>query len=322
MRVFVTGATGFIGSAIVRQLLDSGHQVVGLARSDEAAAALTAAGATPHRGSIEDLDSLRRGAEQADGVVHTAFFHAFTHAGRGTRMKVLLGGSPRRIGQRFMATTVGTDRRAFETLGAALAGADRPLVATFGTMGLTAGRTATEDQPADPDSVGGGRSASEAAALALAERGVRVSVVRLPPVVHGAGDRAGFLPQMIGVARKNNASLYVGDGLNRWGAVHQVDAARLFVLALENGPAGGVYHGVAEEALRVIDVAGGIGRRLGVPVKSVTPSEAATRFSWIAPFVAVDNPASSDLTRARLGWEPTQPGLLEDLAGEHYVTSA
>jgi nucleoside-diphosphate-sugar epimerase len=318
VRVFVTGATGFIGSAIVRQLIDNGHQVVGLARSEASATALTAAGATPHRGSLEDLDSLRRGAASADGAIHTAFFHEFGHASVGARLRVMFGGSPRAIVSRFLAKTINTDRQAFETLGSALTGPDRPLVAAFGTMGLTAGRLATENQPADLHSVGGGRSASEAAVFALADRGVRASVVRLPPVVHGPGDRGGFIPRMVAVARKNRASLYVGDGLNRWGAVHQLDAARLFVLALEKGDAGGIYHAVAEEGLPVIDVATAIGRGLDVPVKPVEAAEAARQFSWIAPFLSIDNPTSSTLTRNRLGWEPTRPGLLDDLTTGSY----
>jgi nucleoside-diphosphate-sugar epimerase len=318
MRVFVTGATGFIGSAVVAELIEAGHQVTGLARSDEAARSLAAAGATAHRGSLEDLESLRRGAAAADGAIHLAFFHEFTHAGIATRLRVMASGTPRGIVSRFTGAAVATDRRAIETLGTALAGPDRPLVVAFGTMGLTAGRTATEEDAADPGSVGGPRAASEAAIIKLASQGVRASVVRLPPVVHGDGDRSGFLPRLIGVARKNNASSYVGDGRNRWPAVHRLDAAHLFRLALENGAAGARYHGVAEEGIPVLDIAGAIGQRLNVPVTAIPARQAARRFSWIAPFLSVDNPASSALTRERLDWKPDQPGLLDDIQHGNY----
>lgn len=313
MRVLVTGATGFIGSAIVAELLGKGHEVVGLARSAEAAEALTAAGATPHRGSLEDLDSLRAAAASAEGAIHTAFFHRFSHASPRTRLRVVLGGSPRGTGRRFFEAMVGADRRAIETIGTALVGADRPLVATFGTMSLAPGRLATEDDDVDPQSAGGGRGATEAAVLALAAGGVRASLVRLPPVVHGEGDRGGFVPQLAAAARKSGVSSYAGDGRNRWPAVHRLDAARLFVRALEVGEAGARYHGVAEEGIPVIDVASAIGASLGLPAASATPEQLKARLGFIAPFVGVDNPASSASTRERLGWEPTERTLLDDL---------
>lgn len=321
MRVFVTGATGFIGSAIVRELLDNGHEVVGLARSDAAAASLTAAGATPHRGSVEDLDSLRRGAAGADGAIHTAFFHEFSHAGFGTRLRVLLGGSPRAIVPRFLAATLGADRGAIETIGHALSGPDRPFVAAFGTMAMSPGRLATEDDDVDPGSVGGARGATERAMLDLAAEGVRASVVRLPPVVHGDGDRAGFLPRMVAAARKSKVSSYAGDGGNRWPAVHRLDAARLFVRALEKGEAGARYHAVAEEGVPVLRIAASIGRHLDVPLKGATPEEVASRFSFLAPFLGVDNPSSGASTKQRLGWDPIGPTLLDDLDAGSYFTA-
>jgi nucleoside-diphosphate-sugar epimerase len=314
MRVFVTGATGFIGSAIVRELLDNGHEVLGLARSEAAAASLAAAGATPHRGSVEDLDSLRRGAAAAaDGAIHTAFFHEFSHASRGTRLRVVLGGSPRNIVPRFMAVMLAADRNAITTIGSALTGPDRPLVAAFGTMALSPGRLGTEEDGVDPAAAGGARGATERAMLELASRGVRTSIVRLPPVVHGDGDRAGFLPRMINVARKNRVSCYAGDGRNRWPSVHRLDAAHLFVQALEKGEAGARYHAVAEEGVPVRDIATAIGRRLDLPVASANAKQVAARFRFIAPFLGVDNPASSTSTRHRLDWEPTRRPLLDDL---------
>ncbi len=285
MRVFVTGATGFIGSAVVQELINAGHQVVGLARSAAAAQALVAKGAEAHRGNIQDLASLRRGAASADGVIHTAFFHEFSHASVATRFRVLFGGSPGGIVARMVGAAVETDRRAIETCGAALAGPDRPLVVAFATMALTPGRLATEENRPDPHAVGGPRGASETVMLALAARGVRASMIRLPPVVHGDGDRAGFLPRLIGVARKKGVSSYVGDGLNRWPAVHRLDAAHLSRLALEKGEAGARYHGVAEEGVPVRDIAGVIGQHLRVPVGSRSPKEAAGLFSWLAPFL-------------------------------------
>jgi len=292
--------------------------VTGLARSDASAEKLTAAGAQVLRGSIEDLDCLRRGAAAADGAIHTAFYHAITHMGLGTRLRVMLGGSPSGIVSRFMAAAVGTDRRALATLGQALAGPDGPLVAAFGTMAMKPGRLATEDDAYDPNSVGAPRGASEDAMLALASLGVRASVIRLPPVVHGDGDRAGFAPRLIQIARKKREAAYVGDGRNRWPAVHRLDAARLFRLALEKGSAGAMYHAVAEEGVPFRDIAGAIGRRLSVPVVSKTPEEAAGYFSWLGMFAGVDNPASSHRTQEQLVWRPSGPPLVPDLDGPWY----
>jgi len=295
MRVFVTGATGFIGTAVVNELLSAGHTVLGLARSDAAAAALTAAGAEVQRGALEDHDSLRSGAGAADGVIHLAFIHDFSdiHA----------------AGE--------TDRRAIDVLGAALAGSGRPLVTTSGTLVLAEGRLGAEDDAPPAGSPASHRSASEATTLSFASQGVRASLVRLPPTVHGEGDH-GFVPMLISIAREKGVAAYVGDGENRWPAVHRLDAARLYRLVLEHGTAGARYHGVADEGVPTREIAAAIGRRLNVPVVSKSGDDAATHFGWLGRLFGMDAPASSARTRERLGWEPVHATLLDDLDQPHY----
>jgi nucleoside-diphosphate-sugar epimerase len=295
MRVFVTGATGFIGSAVVRELIEAGHQVTGLARSDQAAAVLTAAGAAVPRGSLEDPASLRSGAAAADGVIHTAYIHDFSE-------------------NNDAAAYARIDRRAIETIGEALAGSGRPLVVASGLVHV-AGRPATEEDDA-PDNPAYPR-VSEPVALSLAGRGVRVCVVRLPPSVHGACDH-GFIPALIGIARAKGRSAYVGDGSNHWAAVHRLDAAQLFRLALEGAPAGTRLHGVDDEGVRFSDIAEVIGRHLNLPVTGLAPAAAQDHFGLFALFASMDITASSALTRKQLGWEPTHPALLADLEEGHY----
>jgi nucleoside-diphosphate-sugar epimerase len=296
MRVFVTGATGFIGSAVVRELIDAGHQVLGLARSDAGAKSLTAAGADVHRGSLEDLKSLRSGAAAADGVIHTAFIHDFSNYGPAAQ----------------------ADRRAIETLGDALAGSERRLIVTSGTLlAQRQGSLATEEDAPNPSFP----RKSEEAALALAARGVRTSVLRLPPSVHGNGDH-GFVPRLISIAREKGVSAFIGDGINRWPAVHRLDAAHLYRLVLERGIAGAAYHGVADDGVPTREIAEAIGRGLNVPVVSKSREEAADHFGWIAHFFGIDGPASSAQTQARLGWRPVQPGIIADLNAEHYFEHA
>ena len=293
MRVFVTGATGFVGSAVVRELLDAGHQVVGLARSDEGARSLAAAGAKVHRGELRDLDSLRNAAAMSDGVIHCAFIHDFNNYGPSAEADIL----------------------AIETMGDALADSrNRPFIVTSGTLIVQAqSRLATEEDAPKADFP----RKSEQTALALAERGISASVVRLPPSVHGDGDH-GFVPMIIGVAREKGVSAYIGDGLNRWPAVHRLDAARLYRLALEKGAAGARYHAIGDQGVPTKQIAEVIGRRLNVPIVSKSPEEAADHFGWMAMFFGLDGPASNAKTEQELGWQPTQLGLVADMDRSYF----
>ncbi|WP_328721940.1 SDR family oxidoreductase [Streptomyces sp. NBC_00247] len=309
MRVFVTGASGWIGSAVVLELLAAGHHVVGLARSEASAAALAKAGAEARRGSLDDLGVLRDAAAESDGVIHLAFKHELAFSGD-------------------FDAAADADRRAIETLGDALAGSGRPLLIAAGTLGIAPGRLATEEDgrasaPSDAGALDSGpskRMDNARAALALADRGVSASVVRLPPTVHGDGDH-GFLAAIVATARAKGVSGYIGDGANRWPAVHRDDAAHLFRLALEGAPAGSVLHAVADEGVPIRAVAEVIGRRLGLAVASVDPADAAAHFGWLAALLALDGPASGVRTRALLGWQPTRPGLLDDLDRGHYFAA-
>jgi nucleoside-diphosphate-sugar epimerase len=308
MRIFVTGASGWIGSAVVPELIGAGHEVLGLARSDASAAALEAAGAQAQRGTIDDLAILRNAAAASDGVIHLAFKHDIAFSGG-------------------FEAAAGADRRAVETFGDALAGSGRPLVIASGTLMLPPGRVATEDDGRDAASLAhlsGGpqtRAATSLLALSLAARGVRSSVLRLAPTVHGDGDH-GFMAVIVGIARDKGVSGYIGDGSNRWPAVHRLDAARLFRLAVEQAPPGSALHAIADEGVPIRDIAEVIGRHLNVPVASIPPERASEHFGWVAPFLGADAPASSTLTRELLGWQPSQPGLLDDLGKGHYFGPA
>ncbi|MFY9663364.1 MAG: SDR family oxidoreductase [Candidatus Cybelea sp.] len=299
MRIFVTGATGFVGSAIVQEVIAAGHQVLGLARSEASAASLAAAGAEVHRGSLDDLDSLRGAASASDGVIHTAFVHDFANIPAAAK----------------------TDRLAIEALGESLAGSERLLLVTSGTALLSPGRLSTEETKPDPALAAAWPRRSEETALGMTSRGVRASAVRLPPSVHGEGDH-GFVPLLIGIACEKGVSAYVGDGLNRWSSVHRLDAAHLFTLAIEKGTSGATHHAIADEGVAFREIAGVIGRRLNVPVVSKTPQEAADHFGFLARFASIDIPASSARTQQLLGWRPTQPGLIEDLDRGHYFETA
>ncbi len=298
MRIFITGASGFIGSALVPELIAAGHEVVGLARSDASAAAIEAAGAHVQRGTVEDLDSLRAAAAASDGVVHLAFNHDFSH----------------------FFDSAQAELRAVETFGDALAGSSRPLVMASGVLGLVPGRVATERDPFPLAPMAGPRAASAHAAFALAERGIRSSVVRLAPSVHDETKR-GFVGRLVDIARAKGVSGYVGDGSNHWPAVHRLDAAHLFRLALEKAQARSVLHGVGDEGVPVREIAEVIGRHLGVPVVSIPPEEASEHFGWLASALAIDSRASSALTRELLGWRPTHPGLIDDLEQGHFFDS-
>ena len=287
MKVFVTGASGFVGTAVVQELLNAGHQVLGLARSDESAQQLAAAGAEVLRGDLTDLDSLTRGATGVDGVIHTAYNHNFAEY--------------EKAGQ--------TEAQAIAALGRALAGSGKPLIVTSGLAGLANGR--------ETDVSNFGVRPSEPAALALVPQGVRAMVVRLAASVHDAGDH-GFVPYLIQVAREKGKAAYIGDGQNRWPAVHRLDAARLYRLVLEPGEAGGRYHGVGDEGITLRELAEEIGRHLGVPVVSITAEEAADHFGWMARFAGLDLAASSALTQERLGWQPTHMGLLADMDANYF----
>ncbi|GGB96835.1 SDR family oxidoreductase [Dyadobacter sediminis] len=305
MRVFVTGATGFIGTAIVQELLSAGHQVSGLARSDASARKLIDAGAAVHRGNLEDLESLRSGAASADAVIHAGFIHDFTRFPEVCRV----------------------DQTAIETIGKVLTGSDRPFVVTSGTALVSPGKLATEDiipafNPAWP-------RASEQAADAVAATGVRTSVIRLSPSVHGDGDQYGFIPILVNIAREKGVSAYVGEGLNHWSAVHRLDAARLYRLALENTASNDLasdtaiqstrFHGSAEEAITVRKIAEAIGRQLHVPAVSLAPEAAAEHFGWFAHMAAIDCPASSSRTQEQLSWHPAHATLLDDIENGIYT---
>jgi nucleoside-diphosphate-sugar epimerase len=298
MQVFVTGASGHIASAVIPELVSAGHEVVGLARSDASAASVEALGARVHCGSLDDLGSLQEAAAAADGVIHLAFKHD-------------------EVQTRNFAAAIAADLRAKEAMGDALAGTGKPFIGVSGTLALALGGLAGTGTEADTPGTGP-QADGENAVIALAQRGIRSSVVRLPPTVHSYLDHRGYVPALIGIARAQGRAGYPGDGSNRWPAVHTLDAARLFRLAIESAPAGSRLHAVADEGVPFREIAGAIGQHLGIAAVSIPAETAESYFGFLTMFVSLDNPASSALTRALLGWQPEHPGLLDDLARDHY----
>jgi nucleoside-diphosphate-sugar epimerase len=308
MKIFVTGASGWIGSAVVPELISAGHQVTGLARSEASARALTAAGAEVQHGSLDELEVLRQAADESDGVIHLAFNHDLAFSGK-------------------FQEAADADRRAVEVFGEVLSGSDRPFVIASGLLGLTPGRLATERDghessilSASPAAGPQTRHATAEVVLAFASRGVRSSIVRLSPTVHGDGDN-GFMATIVKIARETGVAGYLGDGTNRWPAVHRLDAAHLFRLALEQAPAGSTLHAVGDEGVSIRAIAEVIGRQLGVPVGTIPSKDAAMQFTWLAGFLALDSPASSAMTQKLLSWQPEHPGLIADLEEGHYFTA-
>jgi len=295
MRVFVTGAAGFIGTATTKELIANGHEVVGLARSDANAAALEKMGAKVHRGSLDDLDSLRKGAKETDGTIHLAFIHDFSKFAENGQI----------------------DKHAIEAMGEVLAGPDKPLIVTSGTLLIAPGRLATEKDPVMP----GLPRVSETAGLAFATQGVRAMAVRLPQV-HGADGKCGLVSWLLHIAQEKGVSGYVGDGGNRWSGAHRLDVARLYRLALEKGTAGTSYHAVADEGVTARDIAEIIGRHLKLPVASIAPQEVEAHFGMMARFVGLDGAASSALTQQWLGWKPVQIGMIADISRPGYFDAA
>jgi nucleoside-diphosphate-sugar epimerase len=295
MKVFVTGATGFIGTALVKELINANHQVLGLARSAASAEKLKAAGAEVHWGDLEDLDSLRSGAAAADAVIHAGFIHDFSRFAEVCRI----------------------DKVAIETIGSTLAGSNRPFIVTSGTALVNQGTLATEDMPSMHDVTRFPR-VSESSLDAFTSQGVRTAIIRLAPSVHGDGDHHGFIPTLVNIARQKGVVAYIGNGLNRWNAVHRLDAVHLYRLALENGEAGMRYHAVDDEGITLKAISEEIGRHLNLPVISIAPEEAAAHFGWFAMMASLDCPASSQLTRRRLDWKPVHPTLSEDIASGIY----
>lgn len=321
MRVLVTGASGFIGSAIVQELLANGHEVKGLVRSPDAMVTLQRQGIEVVQGSIENTALLRQAAQQVDGVVHTAFFHTFAHAGWRTKLRIMLGGRFRYAAVRFMKAAVQTDQQAIETMGKVVSSSGGSLIIAMPTMTMTAQQLALEDHPADQHSVGGMRAVSEQTALAMAQHGIAASVVRLPPIVYGEGDRGGLLPALIQRAQKAGRSAYIGDGKNRWASIHRLDAARVFRFALEKSTGASCFHAVANEGVPFHKIAGYIGESLQLPTESLNIEQAEAYFNWLSPFAATDNPVSAAATMQRLGWQPEQCSLQDEWAKGYYIQS-
>ncbi|MBN8809290.1 MAG: SDR family oxidoreductase [Sphingomonas sp.] len=294
MRIFVTGAAGFIGQAVTAELIGHGHDVLGLARNDANAAILEAAGAAVHRGDLNDADSLIAGVRQADAVIHLAFIHDFAK----------------------FQQNIETDNAVVTAMIEALGGSDKPFIGTSGTLMLPPGRLGTEQDR--PGSRGGGVSRGDTELVVTGASGVRGAVVRLSPSVHSQADKHGFVPMLIKIAREKGHAAYIGDGANRWSAVHQLDAARLYRLAVERTPGGKTYHGVGEEGVAFRDIATVISEGLDLPVRSIAAEEAPGYFGWMAGFAGSDNPASNAITREALGWEPTHPGLLDDMRAHYF----